>query len=63
MLNAQCSNADYLYLEQSEKIHNKNMFSALLTAYASKAQVRLALKGCEGGGKNGYPVISQVWIQ
>lgn len=60
---AQCSNTDYLYLTQGEQIHYKNMFSALLTAYATKAEVRLALKGCSEGGKNGYPVISQVWIQ
>lgn len=60
---AQCSNTDYLYLTQGEKIYHKNMFSALLTAYATKAEVRLALEGCSEGGKNGYPIITQVWIK
>ncbi|WP_010380227.1 hypothetical protein [Pseudoalteromonas rubra] len=58
-----CSNTDYLYLKQDEQTHNMNMFSALLMAYASGAQVQLALKGCTGGGTIGYPFISEVWVQ
>lgn len=58
-----CSNTDYLYLKQDEQMHNINMFSALLTAYATGAQVQLALNGCTGDGTNGYPFISEVWVQ
>ncbi|KZN54485.1 hypothetical protein N474_01840 [Pseudoalteromonas luteoviolacea CPMOR-2] len=57
-----CSNTDYINLHQGDAVHLKNMYSALLTAYATKSNVQLALTGCTGGGTTGYPVISEVWI-
>jgi len=54
-----CPNTDYLYLPQGDSAYHKNMFSAVLTAYAANKTVMLALKGCA----NGYPLISEVWVK
>ena len=54
-----CTNTDYLYLPQGETAYHKNMFSAVLTAYAANKDVMLALNGCV----NGYPLISEVWVK
>ncbi|MBQ4810691.1 hypothetical protein J8M20_05060 [Pseudoalteromonas luteoviolacea] len=57
-----CSNTEYLHMAQGEAVYLQNMYSAILTAYATKRPVQLALSGCSDGGKNGYPVITQVWV-
>ena len=56
----ECLKSDYIYLPQGEEAYHKNMFSTLLTAYATKQPVKLALKGCS---PNGYPVVSEVWVR
>lgn len=52
-----CSNTDYLHLDQSDSPYAKNMFAAVLTAYASGKRVSFALTGCQT-----YPRITEVWV-
>ncbi|KZN69332.1 hypothetical protein [Pseudoalteromonas luteoviolacea] len=57
-----CSNTDYLYMAHGDAAYLQNMYSALLTAYATNAKIQLALTGCSSGGTSGYPVITEVWV-
>ncbi len=56
---ANCENTDYLTLEQGDQVHSKNMYAALLTAYASGRDVELFLTGC----RRDYAEISEVWVK
>jgi hypothetical protein len=56
---ANCANASYLSLEQGDQVYLKNMYAALLTAYASGREVELFLTGC----RRGYAEISEVWVK
>lgn len=53
-----CLNTDYLIMATNDNSLSKEMYSALLTAYASGKEVGLALKGCSS-----YPVITEVWLK
>ena len=56
---ANCGSANYLTLEQGDQVYLKNMYAALLTAYASGRDVELFLTGC----RRGYAEISEVWVK
>jgi hypothetical protein len=55
-----CTNTGYIYLSQGDSAYHKNMFASLLTAYAAKKEVSLAISGCSS---DGYPAVSEVWIK
>src|SRR5512138_172181 len=54
-----CGDSSYLILPQSDSVSHKNMYAALLSAYATQSAVRLALTGCS----EAFPVIEQVWLR
>ena len=53
-----CTNTDYLNLIINDSVAHKEMYSALLAAYAAGKTVSLALTGCSP-----YPVITEVWLK
>lgn len=53
-----CEDASYLHLLQGDSAFHKNMYSAVLTAYAAGKTVRFALTGCQI-----HPVITEVWVE
>lgn len=57
-----CSNSTYLYLQIEDTTSYDSMYSAILTGFAAKKEVHLALTGCSGVDKSGYPVITEVWV-
>ena len=57
-----CSDSTYLYLKMEDSTRYDSMYSAILTGYAAKKTVKLALTGCSNGGTSGYPVITEVWV-
>jgi hypothetical protein len=58
-----CESVQYLVLNNADTEAGKRMYSALLSAYAADKKVNLALTGCSGGGKLGWPMIVQVWLK
>ena len=55
-----CGNAKYIFLAQGDTAYERNMFATLLTAYAAKKEVSLAISGCS---EQGYPNVSEVWVK
>ncbi len=58
-----CASTEYLVLNNADTEAGKRMYSALLSAYTTGKNVTLALTGCSGGDKAGWPLIEQVWLK
>lgn len=54
-----CVDTSYLVIPQGDTPYLKNMYAALLTAYASGVNVQLALDGCQ----EDKPLVTQVWVR
>lgn len=58
-----CASTEYLVLNNADTEEGKRMYAALLSAYTTGKNVTLALTGCSGGDKAGWPLIEQVWLK
>ena len=58
-----CTDTDYLMLEDANSDTGKRKYSTLLAAYAAKSTVNIGMTGCSGEGTSGYRIIDQIWVK